>query len=194
MKEQHRVLLVDDDADLLHLMRLRLEANGLHVNAVPNAEKAVAQLSSYRPHVVVTDLRMPGMDGMALFELIQQRYLHLPVVILTAHGTNPDAVAATQQGVFSYLVKPFEASVLISSIEKALAQSGHNSGQENPENESWREDIICSSQLMENMLQQTKAAAVTDVSILIQSETGTGKEILAQAGVPGIWKPRQGHV
>ncbi len=181
MREQHRILLVDDDADLLHLMRLRLEANGLHVNAVPNAEKAVAQLASYRPHVVVTDLRMPGMDGMALFELIQQRYLHLPVVILTAHGTIPEAVAAAQQGVFSYLVKPFEASVLLSSIEKALAQTGHNANQDRETNEEWRRDIICSSQLMETMLQQTKAAAVTDVSILIQSETGTGKEILAQA-------------
>lgn len=181
MREQHRILLVDDDADLLHLMRLRLEANGLHVNAVPNAEKAVAQLASYRPHVVVTDLRMPGMDGMALFELIQQRYLHLPVVILTAHGTIPDAVAAAQQGVFSYLVKPFEASVLLSSIEKALAQSGHNKTQDNEDSERWREAIISSSQLMENLLQQTKAAAITDVSILIQSETGTGKEVLAQA-------------
>ena len=181
MREQHRILLVDDDADLLHLMRLRLEANGLHVNAVANAEKAVAQLASYRPHVVVTDLRMPGMDGMALFELIQQRYLHLPVVILTAHGTIPDAVAAAQQGVFSYLVKPFEASVLLNSIEKALAQTGHNANQDRETNEEWRRDIICSSQLMETMLQQTKAAAVTDVSILIQSETGTGKEILAQA-------------
>ena len=121
------------------------------------------------------------MDGMAVFELIQQRYLHIPVLILTAHGTIPDAVAAAQQGVFSYLVKPFEASVLLSSIAKALAQTGHNANQDRETNEEWRRDIICSSQLMETMLQQTKAAAVTNVSILIQSETGTGKEILAQA-------------
>jgi len=181
-KKKPRILLVDDDADLLRLVRLRLEANELDVNAVNSAEKAMTELARYRPNVVITDLKMPGMDGMALFELIQQRYLHLPVIILTAHGTIPDAVAATQKGVFSYLVKPFDASILLSSIEKALGQQSNgtaNSG--SGDDKAWRQGIICASPAMENLLQQTHAAATTDVSILIQSETGTGKELLAQA-------------
>jgi len=181
MKDKPRILLVDDDADLLRLVRLRLEANNLDVNAVNSAEKAMTELSRYRPNVVITDLRMPGMDGMALFEVIQQRYLHLPVIILTAHGTIPDAVAATQQGVFSYLVKPFDASILLSSIKKALAQQNATATSPTADDEQWRAGIICASPVMENLLQQTRAAAATDVSILIQSETGTGKELLAQA-------------
>lgn len=181
MSDKPRVLLVDDDQDLLHLIRMRLQANGLDVSAVSTAQKAISELSRYRPHVVITDLRMPGMDGMALFESIQARFLQLPVIILTAHGTIPDAVAAVQRGVFSYLVKPFDAGILLDKIKQALSQSCLQDDQEIDDGESWRQDIISCSQSMETLLQQAKAAARTDVSILIQSETGTGKELLAKA-------------
>ncbi len=182
MNNRPRVLLVDDDTDLLRLMELRLSANGLSVKAMENADKAIAQLSSFQPHVVVTDLKMPGMEGMAFFEWIQQHHLHLPVIILTAHGTIPDAVAATQQGVFSYLVKPFEASILLDNITKALRQSSAPTDREGDHADSdWKEDIIYCSQMMEELLEETRAAAITDVSVLIQSETGTGKELLARA-------------
>jgi two-component system, NtrC family, response regulator GlrR len=184
MTDKPRVLLVDDDEDLLHLIRMRLQANNLDVNAVGSAQRALSELARYRPHLVITDLQMPGMDGMALFELIQERYLHLPVIILTAHGTIPDAVAAVQKGVFSYLVKPFDANVLLENVNKALAQSRTHVNErqaEGSDNESWRREILSCSPVMENLLQQAKAAAGTDVSILIQSETGTGKELLAKA-------------
>ena len=182
MTNKRRILLVDDDADLLHLISVRLKANGFEVNAVNSAQTALTRLPVFRPHVVVTDLRMPGMDGMELFELIQQRNLRLPVIMLTAHGTIPEAVAATQKGVFSYLVKPFDAQTLLAHIEKALLQSGE---MEQPEGDAtdqeWRCGIISCSHVMENLLQQTRAAAVTDVSVLIQSQTGTGKELRAGA-------------
>ncbi len=182
MAIKNRVLLIDDDADLLHLIGVRLKANGFEVLALDSAERALYQLAIFRPHVVVTDLRMPGMDGMALFERVQERDLRLPVIMLTAHGTIPEAVAATQKGVFSYLVKPFDAQMLLAQIEKALLQTGaRETSDEQGQDEAWRAQIISCSQVMENLLQQTKAAAITDVSILIQSETGTGKEILADA-------------
>jgi two-component system response regulator GlrR len=182
MSQQPRILLVDDDKDLLHLMQVRLKANQLDVLAVDNARSAVSEIARFQPHVVVTDLKMPEMDGMALFEWIQDRHLHLPVIVLTAHGTIPDAVAATQQGVFSYLVKPFEASILLDSIHKALGQrSGLESGGQGDDSSNWHEGIIYTSRVMDELLEETRAAAVTDVSILIQSETGTGKELLAQA-------------
>lgn len=179
---QYRVLVVEDDADLLRLMSIRLEANDYQVSAVSSAERALSQLIHFKPHVVVTDLKMPGMDGMALFEEIQQRDFRLPVIILTANGTIPDAVAATQKGVFSYLVKPFNAEILLANLERAVKQSGQTREQENGEQaESWREEIISCSRVMEALLQQTKAAADSDVNILIQSQTGTGKEVLAKA-------------
>lgn len=182
MVDKHRILLVDDDADLLRLISVRLTANRYDVVAVSSAEDALVKLGTFRPHVLVTDLRMPRMDGMELFERIQQRDLRLPVIMLTAHGTIPEAVAATQKGVFSYLVKPFDAQTLLSHLEKALAQSGE---MERPaldgHDTAWRSEIVSCSQVMENLLAQTKAAAVTDVSVLVQSQTGTGKELLACA-------------
>ena len=182
MPDKSRVLLVDDDQDLLHLIRMRLQSAGLDVNVVNSAEKALTEVNRYRPHVVITDLQMPGMDGMGLFRTIQERYLHLPVIILTAHGTIPDAVQAVQQGVFSFLVKPFDGAVLLANVKKALAQSrtmDENNDEDGDDN--WRSDLLSSSPAMETLLQQAKAAASTDVSILIQSETGTGKELLAKA-------------
>lgn len=182
MTDKHRVLVVDDDTDLLHLIGVRLKANGYEVSTVNNATTALTRLPVFRPHVVVTDLRMPDMDGMQFFDRIQQSNLRLPVIMLTAHGTIPEAVAATQKGVFSYLVKPFDAQILLAHIGKALLQSGqmeHTDGTES--DQGWRSDIISCSQVMENLLQQTRAAAITDVSVLIQSETGTGKELLAGA-------------
>lgn len=182
MASKRRILLVDDDADLLRLISVRLTGNHYEVLAVSSAEDALTKLGAFRPHVIVTDLCMPGMDGMALFERVQQRDLRLPVIMLTAHGTIPEAVAATQKGVFSYLVKPFDAKILLAHIEKALLHSGE---MDSPGDESgdadWRADIVSCSQVMEELLAQTKAAAITDVSVLIQSQTGTGKELLAAA-------------
>lgn len=181
-RQNSRILLVDDDADLLHLMDMRLKANGYEVNAVDSAEKALSRLSAFKPHVVVTDLRMPGKDGMELFNDIQSMYLQLPVIVLTAHGSIPDAVEATQKGVFSFLVKPFDATLLLSNIEKALAQSGNPWAEEQVSgDQEWRSEIISSSQSMAALLRQAWSAAQADVSVLIQSQTGTGKELLAKA-------------
>src|SRR5512146_2941860 len=91
------ILVVDDDPDLLRLMEIRLTAAGYSVTTAENAERALTHLNVGRPQLVVTDLRMSGMDGMALFESIHAANPALPVVILTAHGTIPDAVAAVKR-------------------------------------------------------------------------------------------------
>lgn len=180
--EKPKVLLVDDDESLLRLISLRLEGNNYDVMAVDSAETALHKLGKYNPDVVVTDLLMPGMDGMSLFEEIQRKTARLPVIVLTANGTIPDAVEATHKGVFSYLVKPFNAEILLKNLDKALQQTGFPRGGNGESSAAkWRDDIITRSPVMENLLQQAKAAAETEVNILIQSQTGTGKELLADA-------------
>ncbi len=175
-----KILLVDDDHDLLRLISLRLKANNYRVSAVDNAKNALSQLATFRPNVVITDLKMPEMDGMALFTEIQNHYPSLPVIILTANGTIPDAVAATQKGVFSYMVKPFDADLLLSNLGKAL-RHGAILPDNNDSQQAWRAEIISRSESMESLLQQAHAVAKSDISILIQSQTGTGKELLARA-------------
>src|ERR1700741_4874827 len=123
-----RVLLVDDDKDLLQLIAMRLSATGYAVTAVEAGESALAALAVARPQVVVTDLRMQGMDGMALFDAIHRDAASLPVIILTAHGTIPEAVAATRRGVFSFLTKPFDPKVLLETVADALRLSSPSTG------------------------------------------------------------------
>ena len=116
-----RVLVVDDDADMLRLLSMRLNSAGYRVSTAASAESALAQLQVERPQLVLSDVRLPGQDGLALFKEIRARHPSLPVILLTAHGTIPDAVEATAHGVFSYLTKPYDAKVLLDKIAQALA-------------------------------------------------------------------------
>ncbi len=175
------LLLVDDDPDLLRLLTIRLKANGYNVTAVDSAQRALASIAAARPDLVLTDLRMEGMDGMALFDEIQASYPGLPVVILTAHGTIPEAVAAVKRGVFGYLTKPYDAEELLAQIERALRLHSGTSGGQAGVNQLWREDIVTRSSLMEELLAKAQRVAAGDASVLIQGESGSGKELLARA-------------
>jgi len=174
------LLLVDDDPDLLRLLAIRLKANGYDVTAVDSGQRALAGIAASRPDLVLTDLRMEGMDGMALFREIQASYSGLPVIILTAHGTIPDAVAAVKHGIFGYLTKPYDAEELLMHIERALTL--HSGGASRAgAGHVWREDIVTRSSLMEDLLGKAQRVAGGDASILVQGESGTGKELLARA-------------
>jgi two-component system, NtrC family, response regulator GlrR len=176
------VLVVDDDPDLLRLMQIRLSAAGYAVTTAESAERALAQLAVTRPRVVVTDLRMSGMDGMALFESIQDKNPSLPVIILTAHGTIPDAVSAVKSGVFGYLTKPFEARTLLTEIERALTLGGGTSTEPTETgDDSWRKEITTRNPAMEDVLAKARLVAESDASVFIYGESGTGKELLARA-------------
>jgi two-component system response regulator GlrR len=171
-------LVVDDDAALRELITLRLEANGFRVEAVDSGEAALAQLALARPDAVLTDMQMSGMDGMALFRAIHARDPALPVIVLTAHGTIPDAVAATQQGLFGYLTKPYDAATLVDLLKRATRFAGSS-----PEtrSDSWRSEIVTASPAMDALLAEARLAAESEASLLIQGESGTGKELLARA-------------
>lgn len=122
MRMNPTVLLVDDDPDLLRLLSMRLHAAGLNVRTASGGEEALASIKKSRPQAVVTDLRMAGLDGMTLFDRVRQVDANMPVIVLTAHGSIPDAIEATRRGVFGYLTKPCEAHELIALIRRATAR------------------------------------------------------------------------
>jgi two-component system response regulator GlrR len=132
-------------------------------------------LAREKVDLVISDLRMDEMDGMQLFTEIQKVQPGMPVIILTAHGSIPDAVAATQQGVFSFLTKPVDKDALYKAIDDALEHSAPAS------DDQWRDTIITRSPVMLRLLEQARMVAQSDVSVLINGQSGTGKEILAQA-------------
>ena len=175
-KRKARILVVDDDPGLLRLLTIRLRAENYEVEAVESAALALAATSRFRPELVITDLRMDQMDGIGLLKELQSRYPGLKVIILTAHGTIPDAVHATQLGAFGFLTKPVDKQELLDQVQKALRISGFADN-----DEDWRAEIITRSSLVEEKLSQAHMVAGTDARVLITGESGTGKELLARA-------------
>jgi len=173
------LLLVDDDPDLLKLISLRLTSAGYRVRTAASGEDALAAIAVTRPALVITDLRMPGIDGMQLFETLHRQHPAMPVIILTAHGTIPDAVDATQRGVFGFLTKPFDSKELLQKIATAVSLSGGE--QDAAADDGWRTPIITRNPGMDDLLRQARLVADSEAAVLITGDSGTGKELLAQA-------------
>ena len=177
-----RLLVVDDDPDMLRLLSLRLNAAGYQVKAVTSAESALNQLEIEHPQLLLSDVRLPGRDGLALFDEIRKHHPTLPVILLTAHGTIPDAVEATARGVFTYLTKPYDARELLEKISQALAlgapttTAGGAGG-----DDSWRSEIVSRSSRMAELLAEAHMVAKSDASVLLRGDSGAGKELLARA-------------
>jgi two-component system response regulator GlrR len=171
-----RIVLVDDDPGLLRLLTIRLRSEGFEVAACESASQALTSVPRFQPDVLVTDLRMKDKDGIALLKELQGRYPALPVILLTAHGTIPDAVTATKSGAFAFLTKPVERDQLLEQIQNALRVSGFASV-----TEDWRAGIITRNPVMEERLSQGLMAAGSDAPLLITGQPGTGKQQLARA-------------
>ena len=171
-----KILLVDDDPGLLRLLSIRLRAESYDVEAVESAHKALAVLSRFRPDLVITDLRMDEMDGIGLLKELQRRSPGLRVLIITAHGTIPDAVTATQSGAFGFLTKPIDKDELMETVERAMRVSGSSEVADD-----WAAEIITRDQNLREVLAQVKMVAATDARVLIFGASGTGKELFAKA-------------
>jgi two-component system response regulator GlrR len=175
-KRAARVLVVDDDPGLLRLLSIRLRSEKYEVEPAESAARALSVIAGFRPDLVVTDLRMAQMDGLALLKELKRRWPSLNVIILTAHGTIPDAVRATQSGAFAFLTKPVEKEQLLAEVRRALRTSGFAG-----ETDDWSADFATRSPLVENVLARARLAAASDSPILITGEPGTGREPLAKA-------------
>jgi two-component system response regulator GlrR len=170
-----KILVVDADPAMRRLMGVRLGAD-YSVQSAGTAHAALDACVRSRPNLVVTDLRLKDMGGIAFLKELKSRWPHVSVIVLTAHGTIPEAVEATQCGAFGYLVKPIEREELLGQVQRAIAASTFN-----PSDSEWRTKIVSRSQLMEDRLSIANQAASCDVPVLLTGENGTGKELLARA-------------
>lgn len=180
MSTPARIVLVDDDPDLLRLVGLRLGAAGYEVEVLGSAEAALNALAARRADLLLTDWRLPGIDGLELFEQVRQRYPAMPVILLTAHGTVPDAVDAVSRGVFGYLVKPFDGKALLDKVAQGLSLASPGRAVDQAA-AGWRSGLVSRSPVMEELLAEARMVASTGASVLLRGESGTGKEVLAKA-------------
>ncbi len=181
--DKGKILLVDDDADLLRLLSLRMKSAGYAISTASNGSEALSVLAMEHPGLVITDLKMEEMDGMALLDAIRRDYPTLPVIILTAHGSIPDALMAANQGVFAFLTKPFDGKDLMAQVERAFSLTAASGGGRNgkkAQDLGWGR-ILTRSPKMQSVLDQARLVAASDASVFIHGASGTGKELLAQA-------------
>jgi two-component system, NtrC family, response regulator GlrR len=173
-----RVLVVDDDEIILVMISSWLSEAGYTVKTCINGSAAMAIMPNFRPHVVITDLRMDDMDGIALLKEIQNFNSVLPVIMLSGSANIADAVRAAHQGIFEFLTKPIEPEQLITCIKSALTHVGMS---EVHDDNDFAPEIIHRSTAMANLLKQAEKVAKARSSVFIGGETGTGKELLAHA-------------
>lgn len=179
-----RILVVDDDEGLLQLLKMRLAAMDFAVTTCTTGEEAVAVARREVFDLAITDLRLPDRDGLGVLEELRLIHPSLPVLILTAHGSIPNAVEAMQKGAHGYLTKPFDDKELKIVIEKALEQqrmSREIARLRSLVKELYGlENVVARSPQMQTLLQQVARVAETDATICIYGETGTGKEVIAR--------------
>jgi two-component system response regulator GlrR len=182
--DKEQILVVDDDEGLLHLLKMRLSAEGFAVTSCTTGHEALVEAKKKMFDLAITDLRLHGEDGLDVTEELLRIHPQLPVIILTAHGSIPNAVEAMQRGAFGYLTKPFDDKELKATIEKALSQQRMSKEIQRLKSlvkELYGlENVVARSPAMQRLFQQIAQVADSDATILLFGETGTGKEVMAR--------------
>jgi two-component system NtrC family response regulator len=185
MNEVKTVLLVDDDESLRRVVEYNLREDGYHVVTAGDGRTGLQRFQESAVDLVLTDVRMPEMDGVELLAHLRAMQPDLPVIVLTAHGTIDSAVEAMKVGAFDYLTKPFSREQLKASVRKALELGALAS-----ENRALRQivrerfsfaSMIAGSRAMRDVTDTASRVAASDTTVLLEGESGTGKELLAKA-------------
>ncbi|MCB9536425.1 MAG: sigma-54-dependent Fis family transcriptional regulator [Myxococcales bacterium] len=178
------ILVADDESNLRKVLGALLRRQGYRVDTVADGAEALARLDEADYAAVISDLRMPGVDGMALLRRVGERLPDLPVIIITAHGTVDTAVEALKAGAFDFITKPFDQAELAKVVEKAVATHRLNRTESHPhevEPAKGRFGLIGTSAAMQRVFGIVDKVARTPSTVLITGESGTGKELIAKA-------------
>jgi two-component system NtrC family response regulator len=179
-----RILLIDDDASLREVLTFTLTHAGHEVEAAPDGERGVAELSRFGPDVVITDLKMPGMNGLEVLRRVHAYDPAVPVILLTAFGSIEEAVEAMKLGAHHYLTKPCHRDELTLAVSKALERRNlvleNRRLRDRLRAETKTVDLVHASAAMQAILEMVRRIAPTDATVLLTGESGTGKEVIAQ--------------
>jgi two-component system response regulator GlrR len=184
-ERKEKILVVDDDRNILKVIRMRLVSGGYYVTSVTGAESALKLAEKEPFDLALIDLKLNGQDGIQLMESIHHINPHIPVIILTAHGTIKSAVHAMKKGAYSYLTKPFDGHELLQQINNCLEKSRLSKEVKRlrglVKQKYGFDNIIGNSDKIQRVLAQVAQAAATDSNVYIEGESGTGKELIAKS-------------
>jgi DNA-binding NtrC family response regulator len=179
-----KILVVDDEPDMAESTELTLERAGHEVVVANEGAKALELVTSEQPELVVTDLRMPGLDGLELIQELRSRNLEMPVIVLTGYASVDSAVEAMRKGAVDYLAKPFVPEELLLRVERALAwrhlTDENRYLREQAAAAAERSEMIGTSPALREVLRVVAKVAPTDTRVLVTGESGTGKELVAR--------------
>jgi len=181
MSHNNTIYVIDDDSSIRWVLDKALGKAGLQVSSYDSADSALVAISKQEPAVIITDIRMPGMDGLALLEQLNTHYPDIPVIIMTAHSDLDSAVSAYKGGAFEYLPKPFDVNEAVALVNRALEvrtqQPAAAAGQQDQE----VPEIIGKAPAMQEVFRAIGRLANSNATVLINGESGTGKELVALA-------------
>jgi len=180
MPEGSKVWVIDDDHSIRWVLEKALQRVQMEVTGFSDASEALDALQHERPDVIISDIRMPGMDGLVFLERIQERYKDLPVIIMTAHSDLESAVSAFHGGAFEYLPKPFDIDEAIEQVRRACRHS-QKARKAVAVEALASPEIIGEAPAMQEVFRAIGRLARSNVTVLINGESGTGKELVAQA-------------
>ena len=181
MPKQARVWVVDDDSSIRWVLERALNQAGIDNESFADGDQLLKRMASEQPDVIISDIRMPGTDGLQLLSILSERHPELPVIITTAHSDLDSAVASYQRGAFEYLPKPFDLDEVVAITERALAQAREKRGDQPEADLLPQTEIIGEAPAMQEVFRAIGRLAHSNITVLINGESGTGKELVARA-------------
>lgn len=172
-------MVVDDDPNILLLLQTRLASAGFQVLAAHNGQEALELLHAQTVDLILSDVRMPGLNGRELLQEVKSSWPSVPVILLTAYGQIPEAVATVQQGAADYLTKPFDGRKLVEKVRELILGRGDLETEEDRQELLQTGLITGKSPAMTTLLALIKRIAPSEIPVLIEGESGTGKELVA---------------
>ncbi|MEJ6518079.1 MAG: sigma 54-interacting transcriptional regulator, partial [Pseudomonadales bacterium] len=181
MSTATNVWVVDDERSIRWVLDKALSQAGLNVTCYENGKNLLSDLTTSQPDAIVSDIRMPGIDGLDLLEKIKAGYPDIPVVIMTAHSDLESAVSSIQGGAFEYIPKPFEVDEAVAIVKRAIDHGQKQESTSVPNNDSLSSEIIGKAPAMQEVFRAIGRLSKSNVTVLINGQSGTGKELVAQA-------------
>ena len=181
MNSNNSVWIVDDDRSIRWVLDKSLSKTGLNIQTFESGDDLLHRLAPESPDAIISDIRMPGMNGLDLLSTIQESHPNLPVIIMTAHSDLDSAVASYSRGAFEYLPKPFDIEDAVAITQRALV---HNRDVDKESQESFSQknpEIIGEAPAMQEVFRAIGRLSNSNISVLINGESGTGKELVAHA-------------